>query len=127
MSNPRVVVLGIAAQYPLAGVTWQAIHYLVGLRDLGCDVFYVEDSGAPPYDPVSGGIGVSADANVTFLADVMRRYGFADRWAYWNVLDDSWHGRDVATVRELYRGLQQGAEHLVTAGARKPGGRGSPD
>ena len=26
----------------------------------------------------------------------------------------------LATVQELYRGLQQGAEHLVTAGARKP-------
>jgi hypothetical protein len=102
-SAPRVVVLGIAAQYPLAGVTWQAIHYLVGLRDLGCDVFYVEDSGAPPYDPTSGGIGVSADANVAFLADVMRRYGFEDRWAYWDALADRWHGREAASVRELYR------------------------
>lgn len=32
----------------------------------------------------------------------------------------------LATVRELYRGLQQGAEHLVTAGARKPAGGVSP-
>jgi hypothetical protein len=102
-TGPRVVVLGIAAQYPLAGVTWQAIHYLVGLRALGCDVFYVEDSGAPPYDPASGGIGTSADANVAFLADVMQRYGFADRWAYWDALADRWHGRDVAGVHELYR------------------------
>ncbi len=103
IGKPRVVVLGIAAQYPLAGVTWQAIHYLVGLRDLGCDVFYVEDAGAPPYDPASGGIGITADANVAFLADVMRRYDFADRWAYWDSLTDTWHGRDGAGVRELYR------------------------
>lgn len=102
MSGPRVVVLGIAGQYPLAGVTWQAIHYLVGLRALGCDVHYVEDSGAPPYDPASGGIGVSADANLAFLADVMARYGFADRWAYWDALTDRWHGRDHAAVRTLY-------------------------
>ena len=103
MSVPRVVVLGIAAQYPLAGVTWQAIHYLVGLRDLGCDVFYVEDSGAPPYDPTSGGIGVTADANLAFLADVMRRYDLADRWAYLDGLTDTWYGLDAATVRDLYR------------------------
>jgi hypothetical protein len=102
-TGPRIVVLGIAAQYPLAGVTWQAIHYLVGLRALGCDVYYVEDSGAPPYDPASGGIGTAADANVAFLADVMRRYDFADRWAYWDALTDTWHGRDAAAVRELYR------------------------
>jgi hypothetical protein len=103
MSGPRVVVLGITAQYPLAGVTWQAIHYLVGLRALGCDVFYVEDAGAPPYDPASGGLGVSADANVAFLADVMRRHDFADRWAYWDTLTDRWFGRGASQVRELYR------------------------
>jgi hypothetical protein len=103
MSKPRIVVLGIAAQYPLAGVTWQAIHYLVGLRALGCDVYYVEDSGAPPYDPASGGLGTSADPNVAFLADVMRRYDFTDRWAYWDALADVWHGRDHDGVREWYR------------------------
>jgi hypothetical protein len=103
MSRRRVVVLGIAAQYPLAGVTWQAIQYLVGLRDLGCDVFYVEDSGAPPYDPASGGLGTSAAANVAFLADVMRRYELEDRWAYWDALTDRWHGRDASQVHELYR------------------------
>ncbi|MCC6767163.1 MAG: hypothetical protein IT293_21125 [Deltaproteobacteria bacterium] len=103
MSGPRVVVLGIAGQYPLAGVAWQAIHYLVGLRALGCDVYYVEDSGAPPYDPGSGGLGVAADANVAYLADVMRRFDFADRWAYWDGLADRWHGRDHAAVCALYR------------------------
>ncbi|MCC6850453.1 MAG: hypothetical protein IT294_18340 [Deltaproteobacteria bacterium] len=103
MSGPRVVVLGIAGQYPLAGVTWQAIHYLVGLRALGCDVYYVEDSGAPPYDPASGGVGVAAAANVAYLADVMRRFDFAGRWAYWDGLADRWHGRDPAVVRALYR------------------------
>ena len=103
MSRSRIVVLGIAGQYPLAGVTWQAIHYLVGLRALGCDVWYVEDSGAPPYDPASGGIGTSAAANLAYLADVMQRHGFGDRWAYWDGLTDTWHGRDRAGVRALLR------------------------
>jgi len=103
MRAPRVLVLGIAGQYPLAGVTWQAIHYLVGLRRLGCDVFYVEDSGAPPYDPASGGIGVSADANVAYLADVMRRYGLGERWSYWDVGSDRWYGLAAPAVGELYR------------------------
>jgi hypothetical protein len=103
VSGARVVVLGLAGQYPLAGVTWQAIHYLVGLRALGCDVYYVEDSGAPPYDPVSGGVGRTADANVAYLARVMRRFDFAARWAYWDALTGRWHGRDPAEVRALYR------------------------
>jgi len=32
--RPVVVVFGIAFLYPLAGVTWQFLHYLVGLRRL---------------------------------------------------------------------------------------------
>ncbi len=99
----RVVVLGITAQYPLAGVTWQAMHYLAGLRALGCDVFYVEDSGAPPYDPVSGGIANDARANIAYLAAVMRRLDLADRWAYWDAQSDAWHGLARARVHALYR------------------------
>ncbi|MBI3768889.1 MAG: hypothetical protein HY271_10405 [Deltaproteobacteria bacterium] len=97
------MVLGITAQYPLAGVTWQAIHYLAGLRALGCDVFYVEDSGAPPYDPVSGGIARDARANIAYLAAVMRRLDLADRWAYWDAQGDAWHGLARARVHALYR------------------------
>jgi len=97
-----VVVLGITAQYPLAGVTWQAVHYLAGLRALGCDVFYVEDSSAPPYDPVSGGIAVDASANVAYLAAVMRRLALTERWAYWDAQRDVWHGLDRARVHALY-------------------------
>lgn len=98
----RVVVLGIAAQYPLAGVTWQAMHYLAGLRALGCDVFYVEDSGAPPYDPARGGIATDARANVAYLAAMMRRLDLDERWAYWDATGDAWHGLDRARVHALY-------------------------
>ena len=50
-SRKTILILHLAGQIPLAGVLWQALHYLVGLRDLGHDVYYAEESGAPPYDP----------------------------------------------------------------------------
>ena len=104
--SPRrepLLVLGIVGQYPMAGVAWQAIHHLLGFQALGWDVYYVEDSGAPPYDPASGGIGTTAAGNLAYLADVMDRYGFADRWAYWDGLTDAWHGRDRPAVHALLR------------------------
>jgi len=55
-----LLVLHIVGQYPMAGVAWQAVHYLLGFQALGWDVYYVEDSGAPPYDPTAGGSPVSA-------------------------------------------------------------------
>ena len=36
---------------PFAGVTWQLLHYLEGFRRLGHRVFYLEDTGAWPFDP----------------------------------------------------------------------------
>lgn len=46
----RIVVLGILGRLPFAGIAWQVLHYLEGLRRLGHDVFYVEDTGEWPYD-----------------------------------------------------------------------------
>jgi hypothetical protein len=83
-------------------VTWQAIHYLSGLRALGCEVFYVEDSGAPPYDAVRGGIASDASVNVGFLAAVMRRLGLADQWTYWDAQADVWHGLGRERAHRLY-------------------------
>ncbi len=100
--GPRVVVLGIAGQYPLAGVVWQALHYVAGLRALGCDVYYVEDSGAPPYDARHDSIATDARANVAALAAAMRRIDFADRWAYWDALTGDWYGMTKARVDGLY-------------------------
>jgi hypothetical protein len=47
----KIIVLHLAGQYPLAGIAWQAIHYILGLKRLGYEVYYIEDSGSPPYDP----------------------------------------------------------------------------
>ena len=50
----KIVVLHLAARYPFAGVIWQLLHHLLGLRALGFDVYYIEDHGAYVYDPTIG-------------------------------------------------------------------------
>jgi hypothetical protein len=97
----RILVLGIVGQYPMAGVAWQAVHYLVGLRDLGWDVFYVEDSGATPYDPRSGGKTDDCSYAVSYVAEVMRRFGLEDRWVYLDMMRNQTHG--VPRLADLYR------------------------
>ena len=47
-SRPRIVVLGMLSKMPVSGVVWQYLHYLVGLRRLGVDVFYVEAHARTP-------------------------------------------------------------------------------
>lgn len=41
----RVLFAGIIGRYPLGGVTWCSLMYLLGLRALGHEVFYIEDTG----------------------------------------------------------------------------------
>ena len=51
-SRGRIIVFGILFWYPLAGVTYQFLHYLLALRRLGYDPYYIEDSGRWVYDPL---------------------------------------------------------------------------
>src|SRR6478672_11300363 len=67
----KIIVFGILMWYPLAGVTWQFLHYLIGLRRLGYDPYYVEDSGRWIYDPVLNTETGDASRNVAAVAPLL--------------------------------------------------------
>lgn len=81
-SQLRIIVSGLIAQYPVGGVTWDYLQYVLGLLQLGHDVYYIEDSDQWPYHPVEGGLGKDGAYNAAYLAGVMSRFGLANRWAY---------------------------------------------
>ena len=101
-SRKTILVLHLAGQYPLAGVLWQALHYLVGLHDLGHDVYYAEESGAPPYDPRVKSIVVDPTYNVTCLQQTLERFGFAHRWVYWDQCGDRHYGLSRDQLKDLH-------------------------
>jgi hypothetical protein len=82
MKRIRLILFGIVGGMPVAGVTWQFAHYLEGLRRLGVDVYYVEDTGTWPYDVDQNTVTDDCRYAVSYLGKVMERYGFEDRWAY---------------------------------------------
>lgn len=45
------VVSGMIATYPVGGMLWDYGQYIVGLEQLGFDVYYLEDTGLPSYHP----------------------------------------------------------------------------
>lgn len=98
----RIVLLHFIGQMPLAGIAWQAINYLVGLEKLGYEAWYVEDHGANPYDPRISSVVMDCDYNVGYLRAAMERHGFAGRWAYWDAINDVWHGLAREQVHRLY-------------------------
>src|SRR5882724_11202499 len=78
----KIIVFGIMFWYPLAGVTYQFLHYLIGLRRLGYDTYYIEDSGRWVYDPRINDITGDASGNIDAVAPILERYGLAGRWAF---------------------------------------------
>jgi hypothetical protein len=74
----RIIVSGQTAQYPLGGVTWFYMHYVLGFARLGHDVWYVEDSGQWPYSPQTDGLIKDCDFNVAYLGGVMARFGLPE-------------------------------------------------
>lgn len=98
------IVSGILFWYPLAGVTYQFLHYLIGLRRLGFEVFYIEDSGRWLYDPVQRAITGDPRTNIARVERVLRAHGFADAWAFRGAYPGGeCFGMAYERVRQLYR------------------------
>src|SRR5262245_7184514 len=78
----KIVVFGILFWFPLAGVTYQFLHYLLALRRLGYDPYYAEDSGRWVYNPKINDLTPDASDNIAAVVPVLDRYGFGNRWAF---------------------------------------------
>ena len=103
-SRGPVVVFGIAFLYPLAGVTFQFLHYLVGLRRLGWDPYYVEDSSRWVYDPSLGDFTPDPVRNIAAVVPALEAHGFGHRWACRaHALDGRCYGLSATQLRAVYR------------------------
>jgi len=78
----KLIVLGAMGRIPYAGMAWEALHYVEGFRRLGHDVYYVEDTGEWPYDPVKDTLTDDSSYTVDYIARLMTWCGLSDRWAY---------------------------------------------
>jgi hypothetical protein len=99
-----VIVWGLLAREPYGGMAWQVLHHLVGLRRLGFDVWYVEDSDALPAHPRTGLRTLDPTDNLLYLRRQLGSVGLANRWAYRRPMSDEVLGPlDRPELQELYR------------------------
>ena len=100
----KIIVFGILFWYPLAGVTYQFLHYLIGLRRLGYDPYYIEDSGRWIYDPRLNDLSPEASANIDAVLPALKAHGFGERWAFrGNYPDGRCYGMTEEQILRLYR------------------------
>src|ERR1043165_9433139 len=103
----KVLFAGIIARYPFGGVTWCSLMYLLGLRALGHEVFYIEDTGEGVYDPVQTPRPTDPSYGPSYIHNALEPFGLGDRWSFVNY-DGTSHGKGAKDVREFCRdaGLQ---------------------
>ncbi len=79
----RVVVAGWVAGFPVAGFLVHALGYAQGFRDLGHEVWFLDDGSWGPegFDPVRDDVDHDGSAGVAFLERELADRGFAGRWA----------------------------------------------
>ncbi len=100
----KIIVFGILFWYPLAGVTYQFLHYLIGLRKLGYDPYYIEDSGRWIYDPRINEFSPDASGNIEAVLPMLKAHGFDERWAFrGNYPDGKCFGMTEQQILQLYR------------------------
>src|SRR5438093_5846281 len=108
-SSLRIIVTGLIAQHRLlGGVTWDYLQVVLGMKRLGHDVYYIEDSGEWPYNFDGGPSGndwVVHDPtpNVEHLASVMAEFGLSTNWAYRFPTKPEWFGLSEGKRTEVIR------------------------
>jgi hypothetical protein len=103
-SKGRIIVFGILFWYPLAGVTFQFLHYLIALRKLGYDPYYIEDSARWIYDPRLNDLSPDPIRNLAAIVPVLEQHGFGERWAFRGKYPDGkCYGMTDAQIDTLYR------------------------
>ena len=93
-ARPTLLFSGMVGAAPWrGGATWAVLQYLIGFRELGWDVWFVEPAGASAAD---------------YVRCVMTRFGFDGRWA---LVDGD--GSTTGTTRDELLAAARRAELLV--------------
>ena len=90
----RIVVLGYIVRAPLGGLVWHHLQYVLGLKQMGHDVLFLEDSDdfAGCYNPQTNEVTMDPAYGLRFIADVFNKFDMADQWCYFDAHQTKWYG-----------------------------------
>jgi hypothetical protein len=100
-----IVVGGYIVAYPLGGMTWHHLNYLLGLHELGHEVWFLEDSGSYsyPYNPVTWESSADSTYGRAYLERTFAEYGLPPRWCYYSEFEDKHYGLDKNGLHDLLK------------------------
>jgi len=98
----RVIVTGLIGSIPMAGLTLHYLQYALGLRKLGHEVLYLEDTGSWYYHPDTDAMVDDASIPLGYLNNVMAKYGLENNWVFVD-LKGGIHGLSIQTFKAFVR------------------------
>ena len=103
-SRLRIIVGGLGGLYPVGGVAWDYLMYVVGLARLGHDVFYHEDTWSWPYHPIERQQTDHGDYSAGYIRNFFDHYApdLAEHWHYRHLRQESF-GMDRKAFDEVAR------------------------
>lgn len=106
MGRPLTIIVGgYIVGYPLGGMTWHHLNYLLGLASLGHEVWFYEDSGEyyMPYNPVAGYAHPDPAYGIEYLKSTFAAHGLPLRYAYYSQFWDTHYGMSRGDLDDLFR------------------------
>lgn len=101
MENVKIVVSGFIGLFPTGGATWDYLQYPLGLKMMGHDVYYIEDTMLYPVYQSSGDNWDDCSFGVAYLQKAMEDYGMQDRWAYRDVASGKIFGMTETQLQDV--------------------------
>jgi hypothetical protein len=99
-----IIVTGYIVKFPLGGMTWNYLQPVIGLKKLGCNVYFVENSPWENacYNPESNQYGDDCSYGVNYLKEIMDRFGLSENWVF---VDSSGkhHGLSIKETKNLVK------------------------
>jgi hypothetical protein len=82
--------------------------YLLGLIEMGYQVWYVEDMGECNFDPVENTLAKDPRYALNFIRSCLEPYGLGERWCYVD-----WRGNYHGSTREAWLEVCSGADLFI--------------
>jgi hypothetical protein len=106
MPRPLTIIVGgYIVAYPLGGMTWHHLNYLLGLQDLGHEVWFLEDSGSYsyPYNPITWQSSADSTYGRAYLERTFAHYGLPQRYCYYSQFEDAHYGLSKSELNDLLK------------------------
>jgi hypothetical protein len=104
MEKLKILVGGYIGLYPTGGATWDYLQYVLGLKLLGHDVFYIEDTMQYPVYQISGDKWDDCSYGVNYLKRAMEEIDLPNNWAYRDVGSGQVFGMSDQNLKKLCQG-----------------------